>query len=228
MPIGLSRKNTTLLRPEGIFSCQSEELEVVKPKLRARRKSVRFDRNVYVKETIALSDMEDDEIDQVWYTDEEYRYMRAYSFLLAKHYADGGKPSEAARDCERGLESFTKAGAEKRHGNKVNAWLSVLMEQEDQFDAGMHNEKAIAEAYMEQNRYCMVEAYERAWDDAMAVRKMVLNVDANSKDDLRRSMESSSTSSRKKQSRDDKMKAQRQKSSRRFSLFGRKSMTNKK
>uniref|UniRef100_A0A7S1GLP4 Uncharacterized protein n=1 Tax=Cyclophora tenuis TaxID=216820 RepID=A0A7S1GLP4_CYCTE len=187
-----------------IERCPSPEIDttqaMIKPRTAAKhhqqvtkssRKRVRFCNTVQVQETFPLSDMRK-HADDLWYTETEYRYMKAYSFILADHFASGVITSgESDRDTVRGLESYSPSGMKRRQQNKALGWGAVLLEQESQMEYGIYDDEAIAEVYRQQAAPCREEASERAWIDAMAVRKMILMEEIGD-DEIGRSIGSSS------------------------------------
>ena len=169
-----------------------------------RARSIRFDPVVYIQE-MEPRPKSQDRIDELWYSQTEYLYMKAFSFILAEQIESKMEGTTADHEALRGLESFSPVGMRKRQENKVDGWKAVLKEQQHQrayFDGEVIDEYSIAKVYMDKNKKCVQEASERAWIDAMAVRKMrILDEigDDNDEDGLKSARLSSSKRTTRKQ-----------------------------
>ena len=67
--------------------------------------------------------------------------------------------------CCHGLESFTREGSARKRANRTNAWDAVLDEQDLQWDEGVCDPQAIANAYSGLSRDCQDAAVMNAIQD---------------------------------------------------------------
>ena len=152
-------------------------------------RKVGFKSWVAVKDTISIFDMTEEEIENYWLSEDEFKSIRRRNRLLIRRAEAFGykKPlpsshSESYDDCEddiekkedgdflciRGLESATRSGSIKKKTSRRNAIMQVLLEQEFQSVQRYSDENAIAEVYVEYASPCKFRAVHLAMEDRLA------------------------------------------------------------
>ncbi|CAJ1957234.1 unnamed protein product [Cylindrotheca closterium] len=137
--------------------------------------SISFSEDVAIQEVTCISDMEISEIDNLWYTQEDFTTMKAECRQLAKS-AKSARIKESADICIRGLEE--KLNGRKKKINRSEAIGAVLCEQDAQFSYGEQNPEVIAQVYQEFASHCLDEAVEQALRDqeaALAIHDLPSN-----------------------------------------------------
>mmetsp|Transcript_7977 Transcript_7977/g.17161 ORF Transcript_7977/g.17161 Transcript_7977/m.17161 type:complete len:214 (-) Transcript_7977:74-715(-) len=91
-------------------------------------KSVRFDKECYVNKTISRHKYTPQEIEDCWFSDQEYRQIREECFEIIRSIERGKEPS-STDNCVRGLNCRTQTAAIAKQRNRLNALWIVLNEQ---------------------------------------------------------------------------------------------------
>ena len=143
-----------------------------RPTERKRQQRFRFVERVQVRRTISRRDISEEEKCAAWYTPMEYRYMKAYSLLLAEHYADGKIADGTETESVRGLENFQSLGQKRREVNKIKGWNAVFLEQNRQIDLCILDDERLSKGYFIASKTARDDARDRGCQDAMEVKKM--------------------------------------------------------
>lgn len=169
MPIILPRNEFNLLRAESICSASEVDSGATKNKSSQAqhvhvvaappRRRVVFNRDVYVQETIHVNDYTDDELDDTWYTRQDFKDQKAEFAVTVRLIATERYTGDDDFHCARGLEYRHREGAKARQTNKLKGLMSVLEEQERQQIAGEENDEMIALAYTHANFKCRHAAH---------------------------------------------------------------------
>jgi hypothetical protein len=112
-----------------------------------RMKEVSFAANVAQIEIMGLDEYTQKEIKNTWHTEKEMNAitMRCIKILTKIEF---GRSFKGKRYCVRGLESHTTSGSIAKERNRETAMMSVLEEQQRQFDAtGVVDIESISKAY---------------------------------------------------------------------------------
>jgi len=138
------------------------------------KRSVSFAENKRIRQIPALSDMSKRQINDVYYSDEEFeimkdscvRVLRKIVFRQYKYDIDG-------LDSEwRGLEKKTREGSDQRKANRDWALLAVLNEQKKQRKhPSLADVEKIAQKYRQACEHCKEIALQVAAHDASLVRR---------------------------------------------------------
>jgi hypothetical protein len=120
---------------------EKAELNCNPPPIRAH---ARFNRAVFVRETLHIADYEPDEVIATWYQKDEMAQMKADMVDTVRSMLRGELENDNEEQCMRGLESRTRIGANKRQENKLRALEAVLDEQDREFEAGIIDERTIS------------------------------------------------------------------------------------
>lgn len=129
------------------------------------RGHARFNRAVFVRETLHIADYEPHEVMATWYQKDEMAQMKADMVDTVRSMLRGELEHDSDEQCMRGLESRTRIGANKRQENKLRALEAVLDEQDREFEAGFIDERAISLVYQRVSLRCRNEAHERGVRD---------------------------------------------------------------
>lgn len=145
---------------------EKAELNCNTPPIRAH---ARFNRAVFVRETLHIADYEPDEVIATWYQKDEMAQMKADMVDTVRSMLRGELENDSEEQCMRGLESRTRIGANKRQENKLRALEAVLDEQDREFEAGIIDERTISLVYQRVSLRCRNEAHERGLRDEVEV-----------------------------------------------------------
>ena len=91
-------------------------------------KSVRFNKECYVNKTISRHKYTPQEIEDCWFSDQEYRQIREECFEIIRRI-ERGKELNSTDSCVRGLNCRTQTAAIAKQRNRLNALWIVLNEQ---------------------------------------------------------------------------------------------------
>jgi hypothetical protein len=112
---------------------------------------IRFNKQVRAREIPHLDDISKEQIENTWYTKEEYSDIKSELRLTIKLQRKGflrlGNYCEEL--CFRGLEARSKEGSTFRQTNRWNALEAVLYEQSRQNLIGVYSSDDLAKVYME-------------------------------------------------------------------------------
>jgi hypothetical protein len=146
---------------------ESTEVKKVQPTNTTSRirTQVRFNRAVFVRETLHIDDYEPHEVVATWYQKDEIAMIKEDMVATVRSKLRGELENDTEEYCLRGLEVRTRVEAYKRKENKLRALEAVLDEQDGQFNAGFINERVISLVYQRVSLRCRKEAYERGIRD---------------------------------------------------------------
>jgi hypothetical protein len=131
-----------------------------------KRRSVCFEGNDTVLEIPHLSDMDEQQIRDVWWSVEECLSLKVNCRNTVRQMNQLGLAFvENDESCSRGLENFTKARLSIRKARRAAAVRVVLEEQELQFDEGSYDHSYIADVYRDISVLSQREAQSRGFDD---------------------------------------------------------------
>ena len=128
---------------------------------------VRFSALDSIYEIPDLDSYTDDEVDCLWYTDEEYRVMskekRSYMRVARRNNHPQTLLSQEELDCTYGVLTSIEE-REYRKDRIIEIINEVLLEQEAQWEEGFDvlDDDAIADAYYEGSSACQLDAIEIA------------------------------------------------------------------
>lgn len=97
------------------------------------------------------------ELAACWFQEEEYSKSRRECSKQIKKMNAGGVFKDK-KYCSRGLESHTRTGSLTKNQNRRAAFEAVLLEQEDQRQFGVVDEKSIAQRYYDVSSSCQLWA----------------------------------------------------------------------
>jgi hypothetical protein len=129
------------------------------------KKSVSFSESARMKKHIHINNFTQEEIDACWFPEAERSQSRQeidYTIELMTR----GEDIDASKYCTRGLECRTPQGAATKNQNKVDAWDTVMDEQDRQFSIGIIDIDSLSMAYIQSSRSCQVSAAAMASLDA--------------------------------------------------------------
>lgn len=136
-----------------------------------RCRSVRFAKNLDVKEVPHVKDMTEEEMHETWYTQEDFALIKK-SMVITIRLMMASKPISNDQT-SRGLEFRTPTGAKQRKKNKLDALTAVWNEQVSQWNENMSDEYAISFVYQQQTAKCRDQALKFGAHDAKAVQKII-------------------------------------------------------
>ena len=160
--------------------------------LHTSTKSVQFSPRVRVKDTLSRHDMTEEELTDYWLQDEDFLLIKKLNHHTILATLESQKSSTDENDsedssqqqeqssiditdeeeyCLRGLEAGLPNENLRRRSYRFAALEEVLLEQEDQYFAGIYDEEAIAEVCMEVTVECRFRAEFRAMQDAKQVEE---------------------------------------------------------
>jgi len=111
-------------------------------------KSVCFSKNVHYKPIRSIREYEVQEIEALWYTDEEYRRIRENCKSIVRMMMKRGIHEKRSEEkyCGQGLECRTRDGSRERSRNRGAVRYAVIMEQQLQREAGKSDPALIAQS----------------------------------------------------------------------------------
>lgn len=144
-----------------------------------RRRSVSFDKAVKVVTIPHVSDFTEDELDLLWFTEEEYEQTRKNCMKIVRsmnkirNEADDTNSIESQDcsrrslldSCTRGLESLSKARATTRRIRRLAAADAILTEQNFQREEGRSDAEFLRRLYEKISLCCQEEAKKVALRD---------------------------------------------------------------
>jgi hypothetical protein len=111
-----------------------------------------------------LSDLSQDEIESVWYTESDTKIMLGMAKVTVKMMMKG----EFCDDldyCSRGLEGKTLAGSKRRQKNKLRVRKKLLEEQEMQRDEGVFDPEYLSQVCVKYSRENVAQAHSQGQRD---------------------------------------------------------------
>jgi hypothetical protein len=154
---------------------KSEESNKSKKRSRhtRQRRTVSFAPAKAVRPTLSVIDYTPEEVKACWYEEHEYDLIIQECLKVIKKIQEG-KLINARRYCVRGLDRFAAEAADRREVNKLNAYIAVLVEQDNQLRDGHCDPQEIARQYRAAaSRRCQHEAQKVGERDALYVQKQL-------------------------------------------------------
>jgi hypothetical protein len=133
-------------------------------------KRVHWYHKVQKKRHIQIQDMEDEERQNVWYTETDRKLILAMAKVTVKMIMKEEECDDVDY-CSRGLEGKTPAGSKRRQKNKMKVRRAVLEEQDIQRDEGILNSDFLGEVSRMCSKDVLQQAHERGLADEDAVRE---------------------------------------------------------
>jgi hypothetical protein len=133
-------------------------------------KSVAFKETTTYREILPLSEMADEEMAEVWYSEEEYAAIKSHVTETIRRVSEGDSVEEADGFCMRGLEGRTKFGSRRRKNNKAKALNAVWTTQIGLWKQKVDNPLVIAAAYKPHSTNAKYPAIALAHDDEKFVK----------------------------------------------------------
>lgn len=137
------------------------------------RKSVSFQDTVRYRGIPPLTEMNDEDLSNLWYNDEEYAEIKQIVSSTVKKAGSGDSVDESEGVCMRGLEGRTKFGARRRKNNKAAALDAVWKTQTALWRRKLDNPLAIAAAYKPHSTHAKYRALQCGYIDEVFVNKHI-------------------------------------------------------
>lgn len=125
------------------------------------------------REILPLSELTDEDISTVWYSEEEYAEIKKHVAETIKKAAEGNCLDDDDDFCMRGLEGRTKFGARRRKNNKAKALDAVWSTQIAMWKQKLDDPSIIAAAYKPHSTNAKYPAIAVAHNDATFVKDNV-------------------------------------------------------
>lgn len=139
------------------------------------RRSVTFNPEVDVYDTIHQSDMTEKEKSAYWLTRVDFHTIKCTFAPLVRMMSCGREPPEDDDEyCTRGLEIRTTHGSRSRELNKLRARAAVLCEQDRQMRLGQKDPEVVARIYQHFSEHCRAAARNLGMQDEEEAFKEVL------------------------------------------------------
>jgi hypothetical protein len=129
------------------------------------KKSVSFSESARMKKHIHINNFTQEEVDACWFTEAERSQSRQEIDYTIELMTRGGD-IDASKYCTRGLECRTPHGSATKKQSKVDAWDSVMDEQDRQFSIGIIDIDNLSMVYVQSSWSCQVSAAAMASLDA--------------------------------------------------------------
>jgi hypothetical protein len=136
-------------------------------------RSVKFFETVSYREIAPLTELSDEEIATVWYSDDDYAEIKKHVTTTLKRVADGESIELEDGFCMRGLEGRTKFGGRRRKKNKAAALDAVWSTQIQQWRKKKNNPIQIATVYKPHSLRAKYPAIETGQRDEHFVKNIV-------------------------------------------------------
>jgi hypothetical protein len=146
-----------------------------------RGKAVCFKESTAFREILPLSELTDEDISTVWYSEEDYAEIKKHVTETIKRAAEGDCVHEVGGYTMRGLEGRTKFGARRRKNNKAKALEAVWSTQVALWKQKIDDPSIIAAAYKPHSTNAKYPAIAVAHNDERFVKEHIITDDtANS------------------------------------------------
>ena len=137
----------------------------MKPKARnGAKKKLTWNHKVQKKRHPRLCDMTPEEIESVWYTENDSKIILAIAKVTVKMMMKG-EPCDDFDYCSRGLEGKTPEGAKRRQINKAKVRKALLEEQDMQRAEGINDDQLLAQTSIKNSAPHIQAAHEQALKD---------------------------------------------------------------
>jgi hypothetical protein len=140
---------------------------------RVGTRSVTFFETVSCREIAPLTELSDEEIATVWYSDDEYTKIKEHVTGTLKRVSNGETAELEEGFCMRGLEGRTRFGGRRRKNNKAAALDAVWTTQIQQWRKKQNNPIQIAAAYKPHSLRAKYPAIETGQRDERFVKDVV-------------------------------------------------------
>ena len=141
-------------------------------------KTVKFYETVSYREIAPLTEISDEEIAIVWYSDDDYAKIKEEVTATLKKAAGGEEIVLEEGFCMRGLEGRTKFGGRKKKNYKTAALKAVWTTQIRQWRNKQTDAMEIAEAYQPHSLKAKFPAIETGHKDEIFVKEGTENSEA--------------------------------------------------
>lgn len=129
-----------------------------------QKKSVQFNTRVRIRKTLHINNYSDDEIEEAWFSDEEFKNIRKDALFVAELIREGHEISD--QHCTRGIEMYTGSReARKRQQRKTAIRWALLNEISLQSEEGNIDYDYIAKLYAKASSSCVAKAHALALED---------------------------------------------------------------
>jgi hypothetical protein len=129
-------------------------------------RSVSFAACVDVFEIPHINDLEEQDIQAIWWSKEDFRCFKAEIRKTLNSMIEFGWLFQETEDsCSRGLENCISQRLSIRNSRRASAARAILFEQRLQWDEGSHDPEYIADVYTEISKNCQNDAHARALQD---------------------------------------------------------------
>jgi hypothetical protein len=138
-------------------------------------RSVSFDTTYEVCPILSLDEYTQEDLDACWFAEEDYSTITNECFKIIKKMQQG-RAINARKYCVRGLERMTPEASDLRDLKRMNAYISVLEEQNTQMREGTYDPKKIAKEYRKASaKRCQQEAQRIGERDELFVKQSIVN-----------------------------------------------------
>ena len=129
-----------------------------------QKKKLTWNHKVQKKRHPRLCDMTPEEIESVWYTENDSKIILAIAKVTVKMMMKG-EPCDDFDYCSRGLEGKTPEGAKRRQMNKAKVRRSLLEEQDMQRAEGTMDDVLLAQTSIKNSTPHMQQAHQQGLKD---------------------------------------------------------------
>jgi hypothetical protein len=128
------------------------------------RKTIHWNQRVEKKRHHRLQDLTNEEKQDVWYTEDDTKFILAMAKVTVKMMMKG-EPCDDVDYCSRGLEGKTPTGSKQRQKNKLKVRRALLEEQQLQRNEGINDPEYLAQVSMRHSKDICIEARNAALRD---------------------------------------------------------------
>ena len=125
---------------------------------RSPKRSASFSPHVRVKRTLHINNYSDDEVEATWYGDSDFQRIHD-EINYTVDLIEKSEHIDTSKYCTRGLEFRTRAGAQQRRRNKIDARNATLDEQDFQWTEGLNDPDMLSKVYQRKSHTCLVAAH---------------------------------------------------------------------
>jgi hypothetical protein len=136
----------------------------------SNKKKLTWNHKVQKKRHPRIADYTPDEIESVWYTENDTKIILAIAKVTVKMMMRG-EPCDEIDYCSRGLEGKTPEGAKRRQYNKLKVRKALLEEQEMQRAEGVDDVEQLAATSIKHSTAMIEQAHQVAVEDSRAIEE---------------------------------------------------------
>jgi hypothetical protein len=141
------------------------------------KKTVTFSSIVRFAAPPQRDDFEKEDLKSLWYNRHEMMDMKMHDRITISLMRKGKiQPDEDLDYCFRGLECRVRAGATQRQHTKFRAALTMILEQDRQWNENDYDVELLADIYFKVSFDSFCDAYERAIKDEKEARAYYANL----------------------------------------------------